>query len=117
MLFTLLIILLNLNIVNRVDRMINRIEFEAFLQEKITEFFSQHNGSTELAGSEITADSPDQAALQDYLNTIDPQLKKVPKERLKQAYEYAHALQKENAYNGLPSSPRIVSMRPFSSSV
>jgi hypothetical protein len=103
MLFTLLIILLNLNLVKRVDQMINRVEFEAFLQEKITEFITNNAGASEQLSSEVTADSPDQAALQDYLNTIDPELKTVPKERLKQAYEYAHSIQKDKAYKSVSS--------------
>jgi len=39
--FSSLFILLNLNVVNRVDELINRQEFEAFLNQKISEFILQ----------------------------------------------------------------------------
>jgi len=96
--FSSLFILLNLNVVNRVDELINRQEFEAFLNQKISEFILQKDVPATPDQLKVTADLPDQAALQDYLNTLDPELKTVPKERLKEAYQYTRKLEQEKLF-------------------
>ncbi len=50
------------------------------------------------AKKKVEADQPDMAALQNYYMTIDPQLKRVPEERLFNAYTYTQALKAENTY-------------------
>ncbi|MBN2174953.1 MAG: T9SS type A sorting domain-containing protein [Bacteroidales bacterium] len=50
------------------------------------------------------ADQPDMAALQNYFMTFDPQLKRVPNERLLNAYRFTDQLKKENLYKYSNSS-------------
>ncbi len=47
---------------------------------------------------EKAADEPDMAALQEYIKTVDPQLKYVPKKRLLAAYEYTRQKMKDKGY-------------------
>lgn len=96
--FFVLIILLKLNLVNRMDDFISRQDFEAFLNDKIKEFFQDKVESPSENSSIQMADAPDQAALQDYLNTVDPVLKRVPRERLKDAYKYTSQLREDDLF-------------------
>ncbi len=98
--FVFLLILLNLNVVNQVDEMISRQQFEEFLNKKLNDFAQKQlvNNS-----DEPRADSPDQAALQDYLNTVDPVSKTVPKERLKEAYTHTRAFEENPHYKSTKS--------------
>jgi hypothetical protein len=89
----LVVFLLNLNVVNRMERAVNRIDFESFINEQLERYLAKSKLSTE---NQIKADDPDMAVLQDYLMTVDPVLKRVPKERLKTAYDQTRALQKES---------------------
>jgi hypothetical protein len=91
--FSTLVLLLQLNLVNRVDEYFSRQEFEEFLNCTIAGLL-QPNSSEDPEQLPLS-DLPDQAALQDYLNTIDPNEKHVPRERLRQAYDYTRALEKE----------------------
>ncbi|MEZ5084432.1 MAG: T9SS type A sorting domain-containing protein [Bacteroidales bacterium] len=92
LLFAVIAFTINLNLVSKVDQVVNRMDFEEFLNEKVKGFIE----SRETNSDEVLADSPDMAALQDYLNTVDPNLKRVPKERLKTAWELTHELAREN---------------------
>ena len=58
----------------------------------MAEFFSEDKVKTP---DGLKSDSPDLAALQDYLMTVDPKLERVPRERLKDAYMETEALEKE----------------------
>ena len=92
LLFVVIAFTINLNLVSKVDQVVNRMDFEEFLNEKVKGFMDSNSGNPE----KVLADSPDMAALQDYLNTVDPNLKRVPKERLKTAWEVTRELAKEN---------------------
>ena len=81
---SLIIFVFNLNIVNKVDNMFNREGFEEFLNEKLTILLQEEQPGSD---KKLMADSPDKAVLQDYLLTMDPELKHVPKQRLKKAYK------------------------------
>lgn len=83
----------NFNLFTQVNKLIERESFEAFLNAQVaaimlTEKVDNNN-------KEPRMDSPDMAALQDYLMTLDPELKTVPKERLKEAYKKTRQLQKD----------------------
>ncbi len=88
----LLIFLVQLNVVGRMEQVVNRIDFEAFINQQLERYMAKSEAASE---NDIKADDPDLAAMQDYLMTIDPALKRVPKERLKTAYQQTEALQKE----------------------
>lgn len=92
---SLIVFVFNFNIVNRVDQMVNRADFEQFLNEKLTDFLQSEKAFEDKA---LMADSPDKAALKDYLTTLDPELKYVPKQRLKEAYLKTRELSKQQAY-------------------
>lgn len=92
LLFAVIAFTINLNLISKVDQVVNRIDFEEFLNEKVKGFMDSRADNPE----EVLADSPDMAALQDYLNTVDPALQRVPKERLKVAWETSRELAREN---------------------
>ncbi|MCD4665809.1 MAG: T9SS type A sorting domain-containing protein [Bacteroidales bacterium] len=74
----------------RFDNLLEREKFESFLHEQITKFFQ--NDSID-RNDVVKADMPGVAALHDYLKTVDPELKRVPKDKLKDALEYTQELQ------------------------
>jgi hypothetical protein len=76
-------------------KMVDREEFEKFLNRQITAFFSDKNST---GHDVVKSDMPEMAALQDYLVTVDPELKRVPKERLKGAYLKTRELEKELSF-------------------
>ncbi len=82
----------NYDFFSSVNQLIERENFEAFLNAKVTQMLQSDE---EFNNSAVKSDNPKMAALQDYLMTVDPELKMVPKERLKQAYEITKELQKE----------------------
>ncbi len=92
---SLIIFVFNFNLVNRVDQMVNRENFEEFLNEKLTEILVKEKEGNEKS---LMADSPDKAAMQDYLMTLDPELKYVPKQRLKEAYIKTREYEKQQAF-------------------
>ncbi len=77
---------------SQVTKMVEREKFEKFLNQRMAEFFSEDKVKTP---DGLKSDSPDLAALQDYLMTVDPKLERVPRERLKDAYMETEALEKE----------------------
>jgi len=95
MFISLLVFVINLNIVNKVDNFVNRESFEKFLNEKLTNLLQEEENVND---KKLMADSPDKAALMDYFTTLDPELKLVPKQRLKEAYSKTRELQKQMAY-------------------
>jgi len=74
----------------RFDNLLEREKFESFLHEQITKFF--RNDSID-RNDVVKADMPGVAALHDYLKTVDPELKRVPKDKLRDALEYTQELQ------------------------
>ncbi len=81
-----------IDIFQQVNSIVEREKFETFLNAQIANFlldkdFSKHDPQS--------LDKPGMGALQDYLMTIDPVLKRVPRERLKDAYAITRNLQKE----------------------
>jgi len=82
----------NFDFFSSVNKLMEREKFEAFLNARIASLLSDKKPAE--ANGQIL-DKPDMAALQDYLMTIDPELKRVPVERLKVAYEITRDLQKE----------------------
>ena len=60
----------------------------------------QHLRSGNTANNSKPADHPDLAAFQNYFMTIDPQLKRVPSERLSKAYAYTRQLKNKQAKSG-----------------
>lgn len=66
------------------DSIDERIAYETFLEQEFKSFSSKSGVSTDENLDEFT--NPGMAALQNYYMTIDPDLKRVPSERLKQAY-------------------------------
>ena len=98
---TLIILTLQLNLVGKVEKAVTRIDFEEFINQQLEKYMAGAQAASE---NEIKADNPDMAAMQDYLMTVDPELKRVPKERLKTAYELTKKMEAEKAYkssNGL----------------
>lgn len=81
-----------IDIFNQVNNMVGREKFEAFLNAQIATLLLDKDLSIE---DDNSIDKPDMAALQDYLMTFDPAINRVPRERLKEAYEITHKLQKE----------------------
>ncbi|MCF8368874.1 MAG: T9SS type A sorting domain-containing protein [Bacteroidales bacterium] len=82
------VFLFNLNLFTKVDQMITRLDFEEFLNTKVKEYLS----TVKVQDAEALSDNPEMAALQDYLSTVDPKLKRVPKERLQEAYKVSKHL-------------------------
>lgn len=65
-----------------------RNEYDHFLYRSYSEAIEKVNAKAE-------TDQPDMAALQNYFMTIDPELKRVPDERLIEAFRYKKMLEKE----------------------
>ncbi len=82
----------NFNWFGQIMNTLEREQFEKFLNKQVADFFSDRSVNSD---AELKSDSPDLAALQDYLNTVDPEIKRVPKERLAEAYHQTLALEKE----------------------
>lgn len=91
----LIILTLHLNVVNRVEQAVSRIDFEAFINEQLARYVAR---SQVADGNDIKADDPDKAAMRDYLLTMDPETKRIPKERLKTALAKTKELKAANAY-------------------
>ncbi|MEZ5196204.1 MAG: sialidase family protein [Bacteroidales bacterium] len=87
------------NIFKHVSSLIEREHFEAFLNAQVAAIILTDEVS--VSSEEPKMDSPDMAALQDYLMTIDPELKRVPKERLKDAYLQTKKLQQNQQLKSL----------------
>ena len=64
----------------QVNKIVEREKFETFLNAQIASLLLDQEP---IEPDDQNVDKPDMAALQDYLITIDPELKRVPKERLK----------------------------------
>ncbi|MBN2175378.1 MAG: exo-alpha-sialidase, partial [Bacteroidales bacterium] len=77
------------------ESFINRQAYESFLIRQINSFIDGKGLERQEA---VGADMPDMAALQDYFMTVDPELKRVPKERLKSSYEYTKSIQESVSY-------------------
>lgn len=90
--FSSLVLLLQLNLVNRVDEYFSRQEFEEFLNSTIAGWL-QENSSKDSEPLPLS-DLHGQAAIQDYLNTDDPKEKHFPRQQLQQVYDYTRALEK-----------------------
>lgn len=82
----------NIDIFQQVNKIVEREKFEAFLNAQIASILLDEKPTN---SDDQSIDSPDMASLQDYLMTIDPELKKVPRERLKEAYKLTRSLQSE----------------------
>jgi hypothetical protein len=91
--FSSLVLLLQLNLVNRVDEFFSRQEFEEFLHRTIAGWLQLNN--SEESGQPPRSDLPDQAALQDYLNTVDADEKHVPRKHPRQIYDSPRANEKK----------------------
>jgi len=77
----------------RFDNLLEREKFESFLHKQISKFFLNDSINSNYV---VKADMPGVAALHDYLKTVDPELKRVPKDKLKDALEYTQELQHPN---------------------
>jgi hypothetical protein len=84
----------HINIFKQVNKIVEREQFEAFITAQIASFLIDTE-AFEL--NEKSVDKPDMAALQDYLMTMDPELKRVPRERLKEAYAITKGLQNKQS--------------------
>lgn len=62
-----------------------RLLYEDFLNT----LYQKSNLNTPQEQKETKPDNPDAAALREYITTLDPNIKRVPKERLLKAYKYA----------------------------
>ena len=77
----------------------NRQEFEAFLLSKYSEF--KHDFQHD-KGKPLSFDNPEMAFFQNYLMTVDPQIHRVPTERLSKARNKAQEILHNNrSSNGL----------------
>jgi len=73
-----------------------RNQYEAFILKKAEVLMkSEKNTESELK----SADKPDEAAFQEYVETVDPELGYVPKKRLWKAYEYTQTKIAEQKLN------------------
>ena len=91
---TIIVFSWNVNIFNQVNKLIERKNFEAFLNAKVSAIMLNYDGSSN--EEELALNNPEMAALQEYLATVDPAIKRVPRERLKEAYLETRSLQKSN---------------------
>ncbi|MFH1159461.1 MAG: sialidase family protein, partial [bacterium] len=73
-----------------------RKQFETFLLSTY-----KHAPATAVKGEDKSADQPAAAAFQEYLMTLDPATKTVPRERLLQAYLETKALQAQKSTNDI----------------
>lgn len=83
-----------IDLFKQVNKIVEREEFEAFLNAQIASLLLDQEP---IEPDDQSVDKPDMAALQDYLMTIDPELNRVPRERLKEAYKITRDLQKEQS--------------------
>ena len=83
-----------IDIFKQVNKIVEREKFEAFLNAQIASLLLDQEP---IEPDDQSIDKPDMAALQDYLMTIDPELNRVPRERLKEAYKITRDLQKEQS--------------------
>ncbi|MEA3477007.1 MAG: T9SS type A sorting domain-containing protein [Bacteroidota bacterium] len=75
-----------------------REAFESFIKSEVQQ--AGIPAAAEPDTKEKFADQPDMAAMQDYLVTMDPKLKMVPKHRLRTAYDYLMQLQDDQSVRG-----------------
>ena len=83
----------NFNVFSQFDKLIERGKIEHFLNEQFTNIFLKDTGNQK---ESVKVDKPDMAALHDYFISVDPELERVPEERLKDALEYTKKFQKAN---------------------
>jgi len=77
------------------ENFMDRKDYEDFLLRQISSLLNTETSDDKAL---VEADMPDMAALQDYFMTVDPGLKRVPKERLKTAYAYTKSFQESANY-------------------
>jgi hypothetical protein len=82
--------ILDFNVSKQIHKLAKRTQFEVFLNDQFSAIFLVNEIGE---NNPVEVDMPDIAALQDYFITIDPELKYVPKERLKEAYKQTKELE------------------------
>ena len=75
------------------EKLDKRLAYEQFLEQ---EFKNMNPQDVAPEKEDVKMTNPHMAALQDYYKTIDPTLKRVPTERLQQAYQKTKAIEKNS---------------------